>query len=352
MRDWVEALQRLGREGQDAVLVTLASGKGSTPREAGAKMLVTGDAIRGSIGGGEAEFQAVSMARELLASTDARRARRYRLGTSFGQNCGGIADLAFERVPAGAQWVAVLADWVGAGRACVLATPAGEAPEDARLVIEASAHHGTLGDGARDERAIDQGRRMLAARDRTCRLVPIDADLEARFELVEPLDFAIVLFGAGHVGRALARVLGAVQARITWVDSRAHEFPRDVPENVRVVLTDAPLEQVPAAGPGSWFLVATHSHALDLDLVEAILRRDDFAFCGMLGSATKRRTFEAGLAKRGVRDLARLVCPVGIPSLSGKDPGTIAVAIAAQLLQEREHAIRNAHPSRQPANGR
>jgi len=84
----------------------------------------------------------------------------------------------------------------------------------------------------------------------------------------------------------------------------------------------------------------THSHALDFELVETILRRGDFAYCGMIGSATKRRTFENGLTKHGVAPaaLARFTCPIGIAGITGKEPGAIAIAVAAELLQLRERA--------------
>ena len=140
------------------------------------------------------------------------------------------------------------------------------------------------------------------------------------------------------MGRALVRVLGTLPCRVTWVDARAAEFPHAAPDNVRVALTAAPAGEVAAAPPGSYFLVMTHSHALDLELVAAILRRGDFAYCGMIGSQTKRRTFEKGLAKHGVpaATIARFTCPIGIPGIKGKEPGTIAVAVAAQLLEHHE----------------
>jgi xanthine dehydrogenase accessory factor len=143
------------------------------------------------------------------------------------------------------------------------------------------------------------------------------------------------------------RVLGTLACRVTWVDSRAAEFSSEVPDNVRVALTDAPVAEVSAARPGSCFLVMTHSHALDLELVEAILKRGDFAYCGMIGSQTKRRTFENGLAKRGVppEALARFTCPIGIASIKGKEPGSIAVGVAAQLLELRSRGPVERAPS-------
>ena len=339
MSDWLRALQRLGDRGLDGVLVTVVSGKGSTPREAGAKMVVAIDATHGTIGGGELEFQAIDVARGMLHATGDRQARRFPLGASLGQYCGGAANLIFERVPAGVEWVSVLAAWHDAGEACVVVTPT-SGDDGGRLLVRAGERWGSLREAAWDTRGTDLARRMLADLDRAPRLAPLDDAASALLEPLPAADFDIALFGAGHVGRALVRVLSALPCRVTWTDSRAEEFPREVPDNVRVALTATPVAEVAAAGPGSYFLVITHSHALDLELVEAILKRGDFAYCGMIGSQTKRRTFENGLAKRGVSaaGLARLTCPIGIPGIKGKEPGAIAVAVAAQLLEHRERA--------------
>ena len=348
MSHWVRVLRNVGGRGQDAVLVTLVSGKGSTPREAGAKMVVTPDAIHGTIGGGEVEYQATDIARQMLQDTDARRSKRYPLGADLGQHCGGVANLLFERIRAGAEWVRTICDWLDAGHRSVLVTLAADEDGDRRLLVRAGTTHGTLGLAAQDAAAIEAVNEMLADPLPRASMVRVAEGVEAFFEPVEPVDFNVVLFGAGHVGRALAKVLGALPLSVVWVDGRAREFPSAVPENIRVALTDAPLQEVSAARPGSWYLVMTHSHALDLDIVEAILRREDFAFCGMIGSATKRRTFEKGLAERGIgaSALARFTCPVGIQELEGKDPGTIAVAIAAQILLCRERDVARMRASR------
>jgi xanthine dehydrogenase accessory factor len=342
--DWLHTLQRVGERGLDCVLVTVTSGRGSTPRDAGAKMLVAVDAIHGTIGGGELEFQATGIARDLLRATGGKETRRFPLGADLGQYCGGAANLVFERVSPGAAWVEVLAAWQEAGDPCVLATPA---TGEGRLLVRANATWGSLGDGTADGQAAEIAHRLLVDPDRTPRLVTLEDGTAVLFEPLQPADFHVVVFGAGHVGRALVRVLGTLPCRVTWVDSRAAEFPSAAPENVRVALTDTPAAEVAAARPGSYFLVMTHSHALDLELVETILKRGDFAYCGMIGSQTKRRTFGNGLAKHGVpaATIARLTCPIGIPGIKGKEPGTIAVAVAAQLLESREHRAAGRAPS-------
>lgn len=337
MTDWLQALRRVGERGLDAVLVTVLSGKGSTPRDAGAKMVVAIDGVHGTIGGGELEFQALDIARGMLRASGERQTKRFPLGANLGQVCGGAANLAFERVPAGAEWVREVAGRQEAGEPCVLVRPAG-GHDDGHLVVTAGAAWGTLGQDARDARAVEAARKLLGESGATPQAVPLGDGVTAVLELLRPVDFHIVLFGAGHVGRALVRVLGTLPCRVTWVDGRAEEFPSEMPDNVRALVTDAAGEQVRQAPAGSCFLVMTHSHALDFELVEAILRRGDFAYCGMIGSATKRRTFESGLAKHGVAPalVARFSCPIGIPGIKGKEPSAIAIAVAAELLQLRE----------------
>lgn len=342
---WLHSLRLVGERGLDAVTVTVASGKGSTPREPGAKMIVTIDALHGTIGGGELEYQAIDLARGMLRGGGEKQAKRFALGANLGQFCGGAASLLLERIPKDAPWVGAAARWHDAGVPFVTVTPSGG---DARLLVREDETWGSLADPALDARAGEIARAMLAAGDHDATLIALGEGLNALFEPLHPSDFNVVLFGAGHVGRALVRVLGPVPCRVTWVDSRAGEFPADVPDNVRVVRSDTPVAEVERARGGTYFLVLTHSHALDLELVESILKRGDFAYCGMIGSQTKRRTFENGLAKHGVPPdrLARLTCPIGIPGIKGKEPGTIAVAVAAQLLEQRERAAPGAENKR------
>jgi xanthine dehydrogenase accessory factor len=146
-----------------------------------------------------------------------------------------------------------------------------------------------------------------------------------------------VLFGAGHVGRALVNVLSALSCRITWVDSRDDALPTAVPGNVECVATDVPEAEVAAAPAGAYFLVMTHSHALDEQLAGAILARADFAYFGLIGSVSKRRQFERRLEARGMprSRLTAMTCPIGIAGIAGKEPEVIAIAVAAELLQVR-----------------
>jgi xanthine dehydrogenase accessory factor len=144
----------------------------------------------------------------------------------------------------------------------------------------------------------------------------------------------LLLFGAGHVGAAIVRLLAGLPCHVTWVDERDDMFPPDIPANVTVEATDSPEALVAAAPAGASYLVMTHSHALDQRLAEAIMARGRVGWFGLIGSHTKRKQFEHRLRARGI-DAARIdamVCPVGLPGITGKEPAVIAVAVCAQLL--------------------
>jgi xanthine dehydrogenase accessory factor len=152
----------------------------------------------------------------------------------------------------------------------------------------------------------------------------------------------IVLFGAGHVGHALVRVLGGLPCVVHWVDTRDELFPDEVPANVQPEGTDMPDAIVDEAPPGAYFLVMTHDHALDFSLARRIMQRDDFTYFGMIGSKTKRVKFERRLVDRGVQAqrLEEMTCPIGVEGIVDKAPAAIALAVAAQLLQV--HSARTA----------
>lgn len=251
---------------RDAVLVTVASVEGSGPREPGAWMAVFEDEVFGTIGGGRLEFDALAQARELLGSGGAAMHRRFALGPSLGQCCGGVVHLQFE--PVGSADISALQD----------------------------------------------------------RLAPA----------LQPA----ALFGGGHVGRAIVRLLAILPYAVTWIDSRGEIFPADAPANVTCEHSDPVHAAVPQLAAGSQVLVMSFSHAEDLDVVAACLQRRreraDLPFIGLIGSRTKWATFRHRLEARGFTgaELETVHCPIGVPGIAGKQPEVIAVSAVAQLLQQ------------------
>ncbi|MER0236989.1 xanthine dehydrogenase accessory protein XdhC [Fulvimarina sp. MAC8] len=245
---------------QDAVLVTITRTYGSTPREAGASMMVTADGLEDTIGGGRLEFDAIETARRMLETGELRAERSVPLGPEIGQCCGGRVDLLFEHA------------------------------DDAVMA-----------------------RKREEAADR---------------EAERP---HVVLFGAGHTGRAMAQALAPLPLNITLIDTRA-ETLKALPESVRTVAAAMPESMVAEAPAGAGFVVMTHDHALDFLIAAEALRRRDAAYIGMIGSATKRARFKTYLEEIGREpDIGRLTLPLGGSALRDKRPEVIAAMTAAEL---------------------
>jgi len=252
---------------EPGVLVMVAATQGSVPREAGACMVVFARHTVGTVGGGRLEFEAIDEARRQLSTAGEGQAphrRRFPLGPSLGQCCGGVVELQFERV--------------------------------------------TLNDA-------DSLRDRLAPR-----LAPL------------------ALFGGGHVGHALAQALAPLPFAVTWIDSRETIFPLQLPEHVTAEHSEPVEGAVQGLAAASRVLIMSFSHAEDLDIVAACLRRlrerNDLPYVGLIGSHTKWATFRHRLEARGFSagELSRVTCPIGLPGITGKSPEIIAASVAAQLL--------------------
>ncbi len=172
----------------------------------------------------------------------------------------------------------------------------------------------------------------------TLRIECADAGTSARLGALERNERAampqVLLFGAGHVGKAIAAALSPLPLALSWIDSRADEFPDLLPGATERIVVSDPAAEVAKAPAGCSFLILTHSHALDFAIAEAVLWRGDFRYCGLIGSATKRVRFERWYRARGGRaaTLARLVCPIGAGLDRDKRPAVIAAMVAAELL--------------------
>lgn len=331
MSDWLTGLEALNRRGEPAVLVTVVEARGSTPREPGAKMTVGASQVLDTIGGGQLEHAAIESARLLLETGGddcVNTVERHVLSPRMGQCCGGVTRILLERVPGRPQsWIDSLLE-ARRGRTTVFtATPVGGAGKQV-----------LAGPGERPVAPASGGLRAPAARSMETGKPVYDAAARWYVEPVAPPDFDVVLFGAGHVGRAVAGVLATLPCTLTWADSRPDQFPGDPGANVRAEIVQYPEAIVADCPPWAFYLVMTHSHQLDFDICERILARGDFAYCGLIGSRAKRRSCEKRLKLKGITEAAlnRLTCPIGVPGITGKRPAEIAVAAAAEILQVRE----------------
>ena len=314
---WSRVRESLERHGSLA-MVTVAAARGSAPREAGARLIVNPDGtFTGTIGGGALEWRAIALAQAALAEPGASRAslRSFALGPELGQCCGGRVELIVELIGAeGLPAVAELARREAAGPFATRGRLSANRGVSREIVEESGIGPGaaTFAGGVLSEGFGDDRRPLM-------------------------------LFGAGHVGRALALALAPLPFRVTWLDPRPDAFPAYVPANVTTAPLGEPARALADAADGSFVLAMTHSHPLDLAVVEAALAAGRFPYVGLIGSGSKRARFEKRLAAGGIaaERIALLVCPIGIAGIRSKAPAAIAAATAADLLA-RDEALRAA----------
>jgi xanthine dehydrogenase accessory factor len=325
LSDLLEALER-----EPAVVrIVLAEVRGSAPRECGTSMLVLAAGVMGTIGGGRMEWDAIAAARALLA-THGRCARvcRLVLGADLGQCCGGVVTLWIERYErSDLAWLCEAQSAVERGRALLVSTISSDGDTQHRVVCDPDAPDAP----------------QLPAPEAAPALPRLIRGADGELTLLERLDDALPevwLYGAGHVGQALAKILVELPLRLTWIDSRAEWLPLAGGARMRVRHCVEPAATLDEAPVGAHFIVMTHSHALDFTLCRMLLERNDFAWLGLIGSMSKAARFRSRLAREGVpaQAIARLVCPIGVEGIGSKWPGAIAVAVAAQLLQQMDVA--------------
>jgi xanthine dehydrogenase accessory factor len=339
---------------QPCVLVTLCILSGSAPRGSGSRMVVTRGGIFGSIGGGNLEFEATGKARELLLAQSAgyQEKQLYGLGPALNQCCGGAVALLFEvHGPGAPVWLealllaresdepAVLATRVdGVESYKLLITPAATAEAEDALPLEAVKTALELMQAGGDDK---EGERIIVVESSDSALPGAESSTQTWWIESVSVDIShVMLFGAGHVGQAVAQILSSLPFRVTWVDSRKGLFPPGLSASIDTVRSDDPVQEVARADPGAIYIVMTYSHQLDEEICLRVLQRGDFDWLGLIGSATKRRRFvhRLGLSGIGLAQLERLVCPVGLSSIRGKQPATIALSLAAQLMSRADHS--------------
>lgn len=272
-------------------------------------MLIGESWTDGTVGGGALEHDVIAAARAMLAGSEERwhrEARTYHLGPDLNQCCGGAATVLLERY--------------GEGERISLKRLAGQ--EGMNGVVR------PLTSGVPPSAATVKGRTGLVTRSDGVTLFE---------EALAPSPTPLVIYGAGHVARAVVRALDGLPFAVTWIDIADDRFPSPPVAGVEVIVSTDPAATVAGMPPNLFHLVMTHSHDLDEAIVAAILHHGAFSYLGMIGSATKAARFRQRLARRGLApdQIGRLVSPIGLAGLEGKAPAVIAASVAADLLLRR-----------------
>ncbi len=290
---WYEALNQCQQQGLGYVLITVLMSAGSAPREAGCKMLVTGDEQFDTIGGGHLEFAAVDAARELLAENrQAQKTVSYPLSSSLGQCCGGAVKILYEAHVDHSQHVAIF----GAGHVAQSLVPMlAQLPVQIRWIDSRENFFNDASD-----------------------IVPLDTT-----------SFDTTSFDT---------ILAAGTTSISVPSSRsAARVPRSILalSNVTAITNDEPIQELAALPNNTWVIILTHNHQLDYELVESALKHPSLGFIGMIGSQTKAKRFVTKLEHRGfdAAQRAKLTSPIGDLSIPGKRPVEVSVSVCAQLIK-------------------
>ena len=302
---WLAQILTSLRQDKPVARLIILSAKGSTPRGAGAELIITQEGQSGSIGGGALEYQASHIARETLASLPAtgfaRFIRDFALGPDLGQCCGGNVRVLFEFFAP-----AALVDL----QALQLAEPQAYQHDLTSQIIPKAYDSNIMRTSFSYNKA--SGHLIMAART-------------ARTPLY--------IYGAGHVGRALVNVTNALAVERIWVDSAAERFEDVAPDDVTIAPA-RDMAQIAAHAPhGAFHIIVTYSHQFDEAITHALLAKGVFGKIGLIGSATKKARFAKRFLAAGIAQDAidKVQCPVGLPDVKGKEPAHVALSIAGQI---------------------
>jgi xanthine dehydrogenase accessory factor len=247
------------------------------------------------------------------------------------------------------HWFDAVQQLSAVGQAYVLVTIVavrGSAPRNsgAKMVVSHSATFDSIGGGHLEHQATKIALELLAKGQQIQRLenFPLGPKLgqccggitSLLFECFECARANIMLFGAGHVGHAVALILATLPIKLNWVDQRQDLFNPRQENNISYIVSDSPSDEVATMPPQSYYLVLTHNHQLDYDICRAILKRQDFKYLGLIGSETKWKRFRQRFFHRGITQaqVERISCPIGLADVPGKLPMEVAVAIVGEII--------------------
>ena len=242
------------------------------------------------------------------------------------------------------------------GQAYILITlvgVSGSTPRDSgtKMVVSLDKSYDTIGGGHLEYKAIATAQLLLLENKKQQKLehFKLGSNLgqccggtaNVLFECFAQANLNIMLFGAGHVGKAVATILSGLPCKVSWVDSRIEQFPRAYQNlsgttvgNITTLVSDDPVGEIKEMPPNSYFIVMTHNHQLDFELCQAVMAREDFHYLGLIASDTKWRRFQQRFEHRDIPStlVERINCPIGLSQVSGKQPMEVAVSIAAEII--------------------
>ena len=331
MTHWVTDALEITRREEAVMLVIVCGVEGSAPRDPGAAMLVTTSEASGSIGGGALEMSALDYARTVLKDgAPSIVFEDYPLGPALGQCCGGFVRLGFYRFGVRDE------DWLCEAVSALEHKQAGWI----EIGLNKEAAAATFVEGALPSAEIDVEFLDTDGEVHTHKMPHVPDCTRLRIRISGDLA-QVCIFGAGHVGHAMVSLLETMPAEVTWIDRREDQFPEAPGKDIVIHRTEHEIDLITSAPSGTCFLVMTHDHELDYTLVQNILSRGDAAYCGLIGSKTKRARFAQRLIRDGLNaaHVDTLICPIGGAQLTSKAPEMIALSALHEMFIAHQHYV-------------
>jgi xanthine dehydrogenase accessory factor len=259
------------------------------------------------------------------------------------------------------HWSEIVAQLNQRNQAYVLITVLGvrgSAPRDSgtKMIVTEQQNYNTIGGGNLEYMVTEQARLMLhqTVNQQHLEHYPLGPKLgqccggstTILFEFFANSRANVMLFGAGHVGTALSKIMLDLPVSLRWVDNRAEQFSQPVANDLEgaqleEIISDDPAKEVANMPANSYFIIMTHDHELDFKLCEAVLNRGDARFIGLIGSTTKWLRFSKRLADAGFSEsqIKQIQCPIGLDEVPGKRPMEVAVSIAGQFIANYQREV-------------
>ena len=348
---WLSSFKKAIALNNGCVLLTVIETKGSTPCSVGDKIIFSNKQLTfGSIGGGNLEFQALTLAKDLLnKDTNATHLEKYPLGATLGQCCGGYVKVMFEsfvnsspQLKKKNSWLETVSDLIEKQQDFVVATiidnQTDKRNSGKKFVYTANSDKSPSSNDLTSK--ISAGAYNLLSTNNSPTIAQYqnssESLIEVCYEKVNNTELqSVAIFGAGHISRALMPILTKLPIRIYWIDDRAEQFEQYQGDTSQInIICDDFISGLADLPEETYCLVITYSHKMDFDICEKIISRNSFTYLGMIGSRIKGNKFRDRLLKKGYpkETVDKFICPIGAKQKFLKSPTAIAVTIAMDLL--------------------
>ena len=348
---WLSSFKNAIALNNGCVLLTVIETKGSTPCSVGDKIIFSNKQLTfGSIGGGNLEFQALALAKDLLSKdTNATHLEKYPLGATLGQCCGGYVKVMFEsfvnssnQLKKKNSWLETVSDLIEKQQDFVVATiidnQTDKRNSGKKFVYTANSDKSPSSNDLTSK--ISAGAYNLLSTNDSPTIAQYqnssESLIEVCYEKVNNTELqSVAIFGAGHISRALMPILTKLPIRIYWIDDRVEQFEQYQGDTSQInIICDDFISGLADLPEETYCLVITYSHKMDFDICEKIISRNSFTYLGMIGSRIKGNKFRDRLLKKGYpkETVDKFICPIGAKQKFLKSPTAIAVTIAMDLL--------------------